>query len=152
MKRMIKFYDTCSLILNARHLFDNDDKFIISSITLEELENIKTSNTKDLDNKVAVRQLLHELDNHIGDYEVCVFKEDMLNPIHEENLPINNDMKILATAINYNNIYPNELIFITNDLALKTIARLFFDDEKIESIQEEKDEYKGYLIKQFMTE
>ena len=149
---MIKFYDTCSLILNAQHLFDNNDKFIISSITLEELENIKTSNTKDLDNKVAVRQLLNQLDNHIGDYEVCVFKEDMLNPIHEENLPINNDMKILATAINYNNIYPNELIFITNDLALKTIARLFFDDEIIESIQEKKDEYKGYLIKQFMTE
>ena len=56
---MIKFYDTCSLILNANNLFnEKEDKFLISSITLEELENIKSSNTKDLDNKFAVRQLI----------------------------------------------------------------------------------------------
>jgi len=59
MKTMIKFYDTCSLILNANNLFnEKEDKFLISSITLEELENIKSSNTKDLDNKFAVRQLI----------------------------------------------------------------------------------------------
>jgi hypothetical protein len=56
---MIKFYDTCSLILNAENLFKEKEKFVISSITLEELENIKTSNTKDIDNKIAVRHLLH---------------------------------------------------------------------------------------------
>jgi hypothetical protein len=29
-----KFYDTCSLLLKANTLFDNDEKFAISSITL----------------------------------------------------------------------------------------------------------------------
>lgn len=72
----------------------------------------------------------------------------MLNPILKENLTVNNDMKILATAIFYNNIYP-DLCFITNDLAQKTIARLFFDDSQIDSIIEEEDTYKGYTIKQF---
>ena len=145
---MIKFYDTCSLILNSQNLFNDNDKFIISSITLEELENIKTSNTKDIDNKIAVRQLLHQLDQHIGDYEVCVFKESMLCSIHKEDLSVNNDMKILATAIFCNTLY-SDLIFITNDLSLKTIARIFFDDSQIESVEEQEDEYKGYLIKQF---
>ena len=147
-----KFYDTCSLILNAKHLFDKNEHFIISSITLDELENIKTSNTKDLDNKIAVRQLIHQLDEHIGEYEVCVFKESMLIPIHEEDLTVNNDMKILATAIFYNNNISSDLLFITNDLSLKTIARLFFDDSQIESIYEKEDNYTGYTVKQFIDE
>ena len=74
----------------------------------------------------------------------------MLNPIHEEDLSINNDMKILATAIFYNNISP--ILFITNDLSLKTISRLFFDDIQIESIQEQEDNYIGYRIIQFDDE
>ena len=147
---MINFYDTSSLILNTKHLFQNNEKFVISSITLEELENIKTSKNKDHDIKIAVRQLLHTLDEHIGDYDVCLFKEAMLNPILKEDLTVNNDMKILATAIFYNSIIP--INFITNDLALKTIARLYFDDIYINSIKEEPDEYIGYKTIQFQDE
>lgn len=148
---MNKFYDTCSLILNKDNLFNTKERFIISSITLDELENLKNSSKTDLDNKIAVRHLLHQLDEHIGDYEVCAFREAMLNPIHEEDLSVNNDMKILATAIFYSNNINSDIIFITNDLSLKTIARLFFDDSQIESIYIE-DKYKGYTIKQFDNE
>lgn len=148
---MNKFYDTCSLILNKDNLFNTKERFIISSITLDELENLKSSSKTDLDNKIAVRHLLHQLDEHIGDYEVCPFKEAMLDPIHKEDLSVNNDMKILATAIFYSNNINSEIIFITNDLSLKTIARLFFDDSQIESIYIE-DKYKGYTIKQFDNE
>lgn len=148
---MNKFYDTCSLILNKDNLFNTKERFIISSITLDELENLKSSSKTDLDNKIAVRHLLHQLDEHIGDYEVCPFREAMLNPIHEEDLSVNNDMKILATAIFYSNNINSDIIFITNDLSLKTIARLFFDDSQIESIYIE-DKYKGYTIKQFDNE
>lgn len=59
MMMMNKFYDTSSLILNANKLFNDKEPFIISSITLEELERIKSSNDKSLDIKIAVRQLLH---------------------------------------------------------------------------------------------
>lgn len=148
---MNKFYDTCSLILNKDNLFNTKERFIISSITLDELESLKSSSKTDLDNKIAVRHLLHQLDEHIGDYEVCPFREAMLNPIHEEDLSVNNDMKILATAIFYSNNINSDIIFITNDLSLKTIARLFFDDSQIESIYIE-DKYKGYTIKQFDNE
>ena len=37
----IKFYDTCSLLKKVNTLFDEQEEFAISSITLEELENIK---------------------------------------------------------------------------------------------------------------
>ena len=43
----MKFYDTSSLLLKAGTLFDDNEYFAISSITLKELEEIKTSFNKD---------------------------------------------------------------------------------------------------------
>ena len=142
---MIKFYDTCSLLLKANTLFDEEEKFAISSITLEELENIKTSNAKDPDIKYAARKLLHILDEHHGTYDVHIFKESMLTPIKEKDLSITNDTRILATAYDYKDIQADSVVFVTNDLALKNIASLFFSDECIISVNEEvDDEYCGY--------
>lgn len=54
-----KCYDTCSLLEHAGHLFENDDfKLIISSITFEELEQIKNAFNKDADVKIAARKVL----------------------------------------------------------------------------------------------
>ena len=151
--KMIKFYDTCSLLLRANNLFDEEEKFAISSITLEELENIKTSNLKDPDIKYAARKLLHILDEHYGAYNVHIFKESMLEPIKEKDLSITNDTRILATAYDYKNNYNNNIIFITNDLALKNIANLFFNNEYIMSINEDiDDEYCGYKEIKFNTD
>ena len=143
----IRFYDTCSLLLKVNTLFDSNEPFVISSITLEELENIKSSGTRDAEIKYTARKLLHSLDENRDKYKVHIFKESMLNPIKEKDLSISNDMKILATAIDYNNyIRTDEVIFVTNDLALKSIANLFFGDGMIESVDEDNDDnYKGYL-------
>ena len=138
----IKFYDTSSLLLKANTLFDEDEYFAISSITLEELENIKTSLSRDPDIKYAARKLLHCLDEHKGSYDIHIFKESMLSPIKEKDLSISNDMKILATAINYNQEI-DKIIFVTNDLSLKVIANIFFDN--IISVEEDDDQYQGYL-------
>lgn len=142
-----RFYDTSSLLLRANNLFDTEEKIAISSITLEELENIKTSATKDADVKYAARKLVHMLNEHTGEYDIHIFKESMLKPIIDKDLSINNDMKILATAIDYdNNIHPDEVIFVTNDLCLKQIANLFFGDGVIESVDEDfDDDYTGYI-------
>ena len=141
-----KFYDTCSLLLKVNTLFDTDERFAISSITLDELENIKTSNSKDSDIKYSARKLLHLLDEHMGAYDIHIFTEDMLLPIQKQSLSITNDTKILATAIDYDtNVHPDEVVFVTNDLALKVIANLFFGDGMIESVPEEDDTYSGYI-------
>lgn len=50
---MIKFYDTCSLLLLGERLFETQEPFVISSITLKELEEIKTSANKDADIKYS---------------------------------------------------------------------------------------------------
>jgi hypothetical protein len=63
-----KFYDTCSLLLKVHRLWEDDSTIVISSITLEELENIKTSIHKDPDVKLAAQKVIQELDKHYGEY------------------------------------------------------------------------------------
>lgn len=54
-----KFYDTSSLLLVTEE--ELDEYFVISSISLYELESIKTSRNKDYDVKMAARHILHKL-------------------------------------------------------------------------------------------
>lgn len=142
-----KFYDTCSLLLKADKLFDNEDNIVISSITINELENIKTANNKSPDIKQTARQLLHLLTEHPEAYEIHIFKMDMLTPVIEKGFSITDDTKILATAIDYDKTqHPDETIFITNDLVLSNMANFFFGADSIERVEEEEsDKYEGYL-------
>ena len=141
-----KFYDTSSLLLKASNIFEDDTPFAISSITLNELESIKTSSHKDAELKYTARKLLHMLDEHPEAYDVMIYRPAYLKPIEEMELEITNDMKILACAIAYDNaVHPDETVFVTNDLALKNIANLFFGNDSIESINEDEvDDYTGF--------
>ena len=138
-----KFYDTSSLLINIKQL--ENQKIVISSITLTELENIKSSFNKDPQIKAAARQALRFFENNPKDYEVWIYMVDMLDPITKMGLPINEDTKILATAIDYEKRqHPDDVTFVTNDLALKHMANLFFGRDSIESVSEEYEEYNGY--------
>ena len=123
---MINFYDTSSLLLKVDSLLEENVPFAISSITLDELENIKTSSNKDQEVKYAARKLLHMLDENIEKVNIIIYKEKMLAPILDADLSVTNDTKILACAISC--AKDNEVCFYTNDLALKTIARIFFNN------------------------
>lgn len=139
---MINFYDTSSLLLKVDSLFEENIPFAISSITLDELESIKTSSNKDQEVKYAARKLLHMLDENIEKVNIVIYKEKMLAPILDADLSVTNDTKILACAIDY--AKAEKVCFYTNDLALKTIARIFFAD--VASINEDnEDDYTGFL-------
>ena len=75
----MKFYDTCSLLKKQNNDLFDEGRFMISSITLKELENIKTSNSKDEETKFAARRLLFLLDTNPDKYEVSVFQNNFLN-------------------------------------------------------------------------
>lgn len=146
MTQTYKFYDTSSLLLKVDTLFEDKQPFAISSITLNELENIKTSSHKDADIKFAARKLLHMLDEHRGEYEIQIFRTQYLEPIEKLNLMITDDMRILSCALAYDRErHPDETVFVTNDLALKEISNLFFGDDSIESVgEDDEDDYCGY--------
>lgn len=142
-----KFYDTCSLLLNSGHLFDNPkEKPVISSITIQELEDIKSSNRKDEKVKYLARQVVRSLTEHEGEYDLHIFETYMLDPIYGKgDFDVNNDLRILATAFDYDYYkHPDETVFVTNDLVLKHIANMFFGEDSIESVEEEQEDYSGY--------
>ena len=112
-----KFYDTCSLLLKVDNLWEEDTTLVISSITLEELEHIKTSVNKDPDVKFAARKLIHELDTHYGLYEVVIWNQTLAQMLKANNLPETPDSKIITSAgwFQLQNQQYN-VVFITNDL------------------------------------
>ena len=63
----------------VENLFEKEENIIISSITLTELENIKTSAHKDVDIKYSARKLTHLLSDNPDKYQVWIFKEKMLD-------------------------------------------------------------------------
>jgi predicted nucleic acid-binding protein len=96
-----KFYDTSSLLLKAESLDKDEVPMVISSITLDELEKIKTNCNKDISVKVAARHVSDFIWEHGDLFTIHIFKESMLKPIVDADLTITNDLKILATAIDY---------------------------------------------------
>ena len=143
-----KFYDTCALIADIDNLIENKFNFdlFISTITLNELEELKRKE-KDLSNLQQIRKTIRALEQKVFNYEIWIFKNyfNIMAPIREKTLVENNDTEILACAIECDKKYPDEVVFVTNDLALKTIANLFFGEDSIESISPNKIEYTGFL-------
>ena len=137
---MFKFYDTCSLLEQAGHLFETDEySLVITSITLEELENIKTSGNKDADVKFAARKVLQDLDAHYGSYEIIIYQDSYAESFVEAGFTVNNDIKIISCAL-YAAIdlhRDDEVIFVTNDLICRHIASMYFTTEKV--VEEEYD-------------
>lgn len=139
--KKIKFYDTSSVLIKGEALFE--EEFIISSISFEELENIKTSYYKDEYTKMQARKITRLLDENTEKYKIEFFTNKNDKILKKMNYPISNDIKILSCALAYSKKHKDiELEFITNDLCLKNIAKLFLP--KVDSVVEEKDDYLGF--------
>ena len=137
------FYDTSSLLLLTDK--ELEESFIISSITLNELENIKTSRNKDYEVKIAARRILHKLTEEARNYQVVIYQPSHLELLGEYHFEINDDIRILADALWADrNIAPDDITFVTNDLALRMIANLYFGNDSITHIIPEEDDYSGY--------
>lgn len=138
-----KCYDTCSLLEQAGHLFNSDEfTLVISSITLEELENIKTSGNKDPDVKYAARKVLTDMDEHYGAFEIVLYNDSFGDMMMRDGISLSNDAKIIACARHFAAKHPqDEVIFVTNDLICRHIASMYFITEKV---IEENYDYDGY--------
>lgn len=134
------FYDTCSLLLKASHLWEENEHIAVSSITLSELEHIKTAANKDAETKFAARKIIHELDNHPEEYHVVVYTESIGNLLTAWSLEMTNDAKIIACALELSKHADVE--FVTNDLCCKTLARMVLPS--VSSYDNGSYDYDGY--------
>ena len=139
-----KFYDTNALLDLTEEVF-KDEYFYVSSITLRELENIKTNRSKTEDTRHKARVLTHELDVH-NDKVKCV-TYDMVIQEHIFHLFgdvgfVNND-ELICCCAKYVNDKLEPITFISNDISCKNIARNVFD-LKVESLYDEPTDYTGF--------
>ena len=139
---MLKFYDTCVLLDYGEEIFKKGEKFFISNITLQEIENIKNSRLKDDDTKYKARVLGKLLLDNPDLYEVIIYKKVYLSnfDLYEEN----NDLKIIACAFLGTG---EDVIFVTSDIACYHIATSLFS-LNVEFYQEKDDDYLGYIVKE----
>lgn len=133
-----KFLDTNALLTDCSDLSD----CVISSKTIEELENIKTSSYKDNDIKYKARQAVRAIKEQKP--EIIVVEKVDYNKVESLDLEISNDNLIIASAFRYN--IHNPVVFVTNDILCGLIAEKYFG-LNVESVDNKKDDiYKGYKI------
>jgi len=119
-----------------------DNEFVISSVSLHELEHIKVSKGKDEEIKYKARKAIHILDENPDKYEVVVPTSKTIKILDSFKLDQSPDNLIIGCAYEYNKKSP--ITFISNDICCKVIARNVFKLE-VESVNEEKEiEYKGF--------
>ena len=129
------FYDTCALINDQEVAFK--EPFAIADVTLHELEDIKTSRTKDEELKIRVRKLLHLLHEHADNYTIVLAPDLQYG---------NNDERIIAAAARLNIRLP----FRTDDLACAFIAKTY--GLEVITKSEDEDKYLGFKKLTFETE
>lgn len=143
-----KFYDTNAVLKLQSKIFEDD--FALSSTTLHELEHIKTSRNKDEEVKYNARKAIHLLDTYSDRYDVVTFTTDVDELMHEYGVFDSPDNEIIACAKYYSK--KNDIIFITNDICCKVIAKDIFKLD-VESVGDNIDDnYKGFVEKSLSEE
>jgi predicted ribonuclease YlaK len=155
----MKFYDTNALLELQDKAFE--EFFFIASTTLLELEDIKTSRTKDEQVKYNSRKLLRLLNDNQNKYHVVVY-EKLMDPFDVKTafgVLDTPDVRICACARFANDhlrfdgtswiVVPeqidNGIVFVTNDLSCKQIAFNVFDLNVSSVCTDVDDSYTGYV-------
>ena len=138
------FLDTNALLHYGEQLV-KFDKFIISSISLQELENIKTSRNKDENIKYQARKVVRFLDDNPNLFKTVIVHTKHYDILENMKLPVNNDNLIIACAASCLNIESKDncnFTFVTGDLSCKIIANNVFG-MKVQGL-DDSEEYIGY--------
>ena len=134
------FYDTNAILDNYDKLFENSEnseRFVLSSQTLIELENIKVSSRKDENIKYKARKACRVLDENIDKYDVSIDSEVDLG------LSQTPDNIIMTGAYRWNrDVEP--VVFITNDVACRIIANKVYGLDVESVCEEDLDNYTGF--------
>lgn len=136
-----RFYDTNALLNLLERAFE--EEFICSYVTLNEIEDIKTSGKKDEEIKYKARKLSKLFDKY-NNYKVSIINyNEAIDELKSLGLKETPDNLIMLSALNCIKD-GEEIIFVTDDICCKNIARDVFG-LTVESISKnENDDYKGF--------
>lgn len=134
------FYDTNALIELQEDILN--EPFVVSTVSLMEIEAIKVAKNKDEELKAKCRKLIHILDENTDKYDVIIYTTD-IEEKYLKTLELSPDNKICACAKWCEDAYDIKLDFITEDICCRTIAREVFQ-LNARGINKQEEEYVGY--------
>jgi predicted ribonuclease YlaK len=121
MEVQMEFYDTCALLNSYDSL--QGKKFVISEISLKELEEIKSSRSKDEEAKFKARQVSKVLLENVENVDIVRFTEGVSKLWKINELADNNDGKILASVLWYSiHFKPDNVVFVCDDVCCRLNA------------------------------
>ena len=135
----MKFYDTSCLLRIGEVAFK--EPFATSSVVINELENIKTSKNKSEDVRYMARKLVRCF-NTYDNYKIIIHSKEHDRIVDEFDLPLTNDNIIAATAYCMSNNH--EVVFITDDIILRLVAKNIFNLEVGDVFKDEIEQYTGF--------
>lgn len=142
------FYDTCSLLNNYSIIFKNisSSPFVVSNITLMELEEIKNSNRKDDSIKFKAKKVSQLLNFYYGKYTIVNYEREW-DETYLKTIPFllnNNDSRIVTSAYVYSDTHP-DICFVTDDVNCNNLAKCLGLTTNSLTTKEDA-EYTGYKI------
>lgn len=120
------FFDTNSLLNLGAKAFEETEPFVISQITLEEIESIKVDSRKDGEVKYKARIVARLLDENEDKYEVVSNSSIVDDHVFSKNMSLTPDNIIVASADLYSKIHGVPLLFVSDDINLKFISKKIF--------------------------
>ena len=144
----MKFVDTNVLLTNLEKL-KIDDEFMISSVTLTELEEIKSNKNKTEDIRYKARKAINYLNDHPEKYKVVVYDSKVSSDFVSYRLEDTPDNRIMKCAEYAKNMlgYKN-LVFVSNDILARLIAENYFNLPSCKYDDNgSNDLYRGYVVK-----
>ena len=140
MVSKLPFYDTNAILDMQDKILESN--FIISSVTLYELEHIKVSKNKDDEIKYKARKAIHILDENHDKYQVIIPTGKTIKLLDKFKLDQSPDNLICGCA--YECSQKNNIVFVSNDICCKTIANKVFGLEVSNTKLSNEVKYKGF--------
>ena len=128
MSKIVRVYDTSALLDLSDNLILNSDCYV-STLVVRELENIKTSYSKDEEIKAKAREVVRILrqSNFSTNVSNAIAIEKLVKK-YKKILPDNTDSRILLEAYNQTRWY-DEVHFYTGDYTLFVFGKTVFKND-----------------------
>ncbi|RFZ78237.1 hypothetical protein DS742_14060 [Lacrimispora amygdalina] len=143
---MTKFIDT-NILLSHLDVLENENMFLISSVSIQELEEIKTNSKKTEELRYSARVAVRWLNDHPEKYKAIIYDGEVRD-FNDHLLDETHDTQIVECATYAKSVMGyGDLIFITDDILCKLIAKEYFG-LAVDSLKSNADDaYMGFIEK-----
>lgn len=135
-----------NILLSHLDQLEKEDFFFLSSVSINELEEIKTNRNKTEDVKYVARKAVRFLNQYPEKYGVVVYDNLIRSKYLDTGLDESHDVQIIKCAA-YTKDQKYEIEFVSDDILARIIARDYFELDTAGMKDNHQDLYKGYIVK-----